>query len=280
MLEAAGVPVEAMKPNVDEDALKDGLMADGVTARNLADALAEAKAVRLSGRLGSPMVLGADQVLALEDGTMLDKPRDADQAKEHLRLMSGRKHKLFSAAAIAEQGSVVWRHVDIATLAVRQLSDDFIDAYVDSEWGRIKHCVGCYEIEGRGVQLFSAIQGSQFTIMGLPLLHLLDYLRVRGVCASMSDDTPYAEVIGDPIAQSKSPAIHKFWLEKLGIAGDYRARHVQPDQLASYVADRKSDPNWRGCNVTIPHKMAITELVDDPGKCDRNHWRNEHCGMG
>ena len=181
MLHAAGVPVEAMKPNVDEAALKEGLKADGVTARNLADALAEAKAIRLSARLGSSMVLGADQVLALDDGSMLDKPHDPEEAKDHLRALSGRKHKLFSAAVIAEQGSAIWRHIDIATLTVRTLSEAFIDRYVDNEWERIQHCVGCYEIEGKGAQLFSAVQGSQFTIMGLPLLHLLDYLRIRGV---------------------------------------------------------------------------------------------------
>lgn len=184
MLTAAGVKVEAIAPNVDEDALKEGLKSEGVTARNLADALAEAKAVRLSQRIGAGMVLGADQVLALEDGRMLDKPSNPADAIAHLKLLSGRKHKLFSAAVIAEQGIAVWRHIDIATLSVRSLSDAFIEHYVESEWDNIRHCVGCYEIEGSGVQLFSAISGSQFTIMGLPLLHLLDYLRIRGILTS------------------------------------------------------------------------------------------------
>lgn len=184
MLTAAGVAVEAISPNVDEDALKDGLKGEGVTARNLADALAEAKAVRLSGRIGAGMVLGADQVLALEDGTMLDKPANPADAVAQLKLLSGKKHKLFSAAVIAEQGVPVWRHIDIATLSVRVLSDQFIEQYVETEWDKIRYCVGCYEIEGRGAQLFTAINGSQFTIMGLPLLHLLDYLRIRGILPS------------------------------------------------------------------------------------------------
>ncbi|WP_108811519.1 Maf family protein [Sphingorhabdus sp. Alg231-15] len=184
MLEAAGVNIESLAPNVDEEALKEGLRADGVTARNLADALAEAKAVRLSRRIGPALVLGGDQILALEDGAMLDKPTNRQEAKAHLRLLSGKKHKLFSAAVIADQGSPVWRHIDIATLTMRSLSEAFIDTYVDAEWDNIRHCVGCYEIEGRGAQLFSDIKGSQFTIMGLPLLHLLDYLRVRGVMPS------------------------------------------------------------------------------------------------
>ncbi len=184
MLTAAGVAVEAIAPNVDEDALKDGLKSEGVTARNLADTLAEAKAVRLSQRIGAGLILGADQVLALEDGTMLDKPADPAEAIAHLKLLSGRKHKLFSAAVIAEQGIAVWRHIDVATLSVRMLSDSFIEQYVESEWDNIRYCVGCYEIEGRGAQLFSAIAGSQFTIMGLPLLHLLDYLRIRSILPS------------------------------------------------------------------------------------------------
>ncbi len=184
MLTAAGVAVEAIAPNIDEDALKDGLKSEGITARNLADALAEAKAVRLSQRIGEGLVLGADQVLALEDGTMLDKPADPAEAIAHLKLLSGRKHKLFSAAVIAEQGIAVWRHIDVATLSVRMLSDSFIEQYVESEWDNIRYCVGCYEIEGRGAQLFSAIAGSQFTIMGLPLLHLLDYLRIRSILPS------------------------------------------------------------------------------------------------
>ena len=187
-MESAGVAVETMAPNVDEDALKDGLKADGVTARNLADALAEAKAVRLSGRIGSGLVLGGDQVLALEDGTMLDKPSDKEEAKSHLQRMSGTKHKLFSAAAIAEQGSVVWRHIDIATMTMRTLSEEFVEQYVEHEWDDIRHCVGCYEIEGRGAQLFSEIKGSHFTIMGLPLLHLLDYLRVREIDSIMTSE--------------------------------------------------------------------------------------------
>lgn len=184
MLTAAGVAVEAMSPNVDEDALKDGLKSEGMTARNLADALAEAKAVRLSQRLGAHMILGADQVLALEDGMMLDKPSDPAEAMAQLKLMAGKKHNLFSAAVIAERGTPIWRHIDIATLLMRPMSDSFIEQYVESEWDNIRHCVGCYEIEGRGVQLFSAISGSQFTIMGLPLLPVLDYLRIRSILPS------------------------------------------------------------------------------------------------
>ena len=80
-----------------------------------------------------------------------------------------------------------------------------------------------------------------------------------------ADSAPYAEVIGDPIAQSKSPLIHGFWLDALGMKGEYRRAHVKPDDLAAYIAERRTDPAWRGCNVTIPHKIAVMDLVDDPG---------------
>jgi len=185
MLEAAGITVDGLVPNVDEEALKRGFKAGGVTACDIANALAEAKALGLSRSVGSAtLVLGGDQVLALEDGSMLDKPSDKADAKAHLKKLSGAKHKLFSAAAIADHGSVIWSHTDIATMTVRTLTDEFIDNYVESEWEHIRHCVGCYEIEGRGVQLFSDVEGSQFTIMGLPLLPLIGFLRAQGVMPS------------------------------------------------------------------------------------------------
>ena len=184
MLTAAGITIKCVAPNVDENALKDGLKAEGISARNLADTLAEAKSVRLSRRMGPALVLGADQVLARDDGMIFDKPENPSDAISQLKMLSGRKHKLFSAAVVSDQGSPIWRHIDVATLNMRELSDEFIEAYVHNEWNSIQHCVGCYEIEGRGVQLFSDISGSQFTIMGLPLLHLLAFLRIRGVLPS------------------------------------------------------------------------------------------------
>ena len=184
MLTAAGVTIISVAPNVDEEALKEGLKEEGITARNLADTLAEAKSVRVSRRMGPALVLGADQVLARDDGLMFDKPQSPADAAAQLKMLSGRKHKLFSAAVISDQGSPVWRHIDVATLTMRNLSDAFIESYVHKEWDAIRHCVGCYEIEGRGAQLFSDVTGSQFTIMGLPLLHLLAFLRIRGVMPS------------------------------------------------------------------------------------------------
>ncbi len=181
MLDAAAVPHEAMSPGLDEDALKIGLRQEGISARNLADALAEAKALRISQRYPRDLVLGCDSTLAFDDGSMIDKAPDLETLKAQLRQLSGKTHSLFSAAVICEGGRPVWRHVDRAKMTMRPLSDAFIADYVDAEADDILWCVGGYKVEGRGAHLFSKIEGSQFTVMGLPLLPLLDYLRTRGL---------------------------------------------------------------------------------------------------
>ena len=182
MLTAAGVAHEALPALVDEDAIKAGL--GEVAPRDLADALAEMKAIKVSKRVPGTLVLGGDSVVAVEDGTLLDKPVDRADAEQHLKLLSGKRHDLYSAAVIAENGRAVWRHVDRARLWVRPLSDAFIAEYLDLEWPAIAGCVGCYRVEGPGVQLFSRIEGSHYTILGMPLLNILDYLRTRGQLTS------------------------------------------------------------------------------------------------
>ncbi|URW77041.1 Maf family protein [Sphingomonas donggukensis] len=184
MLEQADVAFEIDRPNVDEDAAKAALAAAGTSARDTADALAQLKAIKVSARHPRALVLGSDSVVELDHGILLDKPVDRADAADHLRRLSGHRHRLHSAAVIVEDGRPVWREVDTATLFVRPLSDAFIDAYLDAEWPAIAGCVGCYRIEGPGAQLFARIDGSQFTILGLPLLPVLDYLRVRGVLTS------------------------------------------------------------------------------------------------
>jgi septum formation protein len=181
MLHAAGVAHDAMAAGVDEESAKAALCADGISPRDLADALAELKAMRVSRRVPGALVLGGDQTLALEDGTLFDKPADRAGAAEQLRQLSGRTHILHSAAVIAEAGRPIWRHVDRAKLTMRVLSDAFIESYLDLEYDHVRFCVGTYRIEGPGAQLFARIEGNHFTILGLPLLPLLDYLRVRGV---------------------------------------------------------------------------------------------------
>lgn len=184
VLSAAGVPHEAVSPNVDEDAVKSGLRKQGIDARGLADALAELKALKLSGRRAGDLVLGCDQILVFDDGTMLDKPASRDEAREQLVLLRGVTHRLISAMVICEDGAPVWRHVDVARMTMRTFSDTFLESYLDADWPAIGGCVGCYRLEGLGAQLFARIEGSHFTVFGLPLLPLLDYLRTRGIVAS------------------------------------------------------------------------------------------------
>jgi len=184
MLSAAGIPYDAMASAVDEEAAKAALKREGIEARGLADALAELKSLKLSTRHPTDLVLGCDQVLVLADGSLLDKPKDRDEAGAQLRQMRGSVIRLISAAVISEGGTPVWRHVDVARLTMRPFSEGFLSLYLDSEWPAISGCVGCFRLEGLGVQLFSRIEGSHFTILGLPFIPLLDYLRTRGVVAS------------------------------------------------------------------------------------------------
>jgi septum formation protein len=184
LLAAARVPFEALSPGVDEEAAKEALRADGLDARALADALAELKARKVSRRVPGGLVLGCDQTLSLDDGSMIDKAVDRADAERILRLLSGRDHHLHSAAVIVLNGEPIWRHIERARMTVRSLSDSFIASYLDGDWEQCRWCVGCYRIEGPGAQLFSKVEGSQFAVQGLPLLPLLDFLRVRGVLAA------------------------------------------------------------------------------------------------
>ncbi|WP_243846861.1 Maf family protein [Sphingomonas japonica] len=184
MLDAAGVAYRALPAHVDEDAAKAGLAANGLSPRDTADALAELKALKLSASHPGELVLGCDSIVALADCTLLDKPIDRADAAAHLAALSGGRHQILSAAVIAEGGRAVWRHVDRALLHVRPLSPAFIETYLACEWPAIAGCVGCFRIEGEGVQLFDRIDGSHFTVLGMPLLPILGYLRQRGAMPS------------------------------------------------------------------------------------------------
>ena len=175
MLEGAGVAFEAISPEVDEGALK-----LGSDAKSTARLLAEAKAVAVSKRRPKDWVIGSDSIVSV-DGQLFDKPQGRDQAAEHLRFFSGKPMVLTSAVAVARGGYVDWSVGDTATLQLRILGDDFIASYLDAEWPEVGYCVGVFRMEGRGVQLFDSIEGSHFTILGMPLLPLLGALRARGL---------------------------------------------------------------------------------------------------
>ena len=174
MLEAAGVPFEARQSPVDEAAIKRELI--GVAPSEIAVILAEAKALAVS--IGEPgqLVLGGDSVVEV-CGRLFDKPVTCADAAQHLAFFSGQTMQLHSAAVLIRNGATVWRHVETAKLRVRTLSPAFIDSYLHSEWPAVSACVGVFRIEARGVQLFEEIEGSHFTVLGMPLLSVLGALR-------------------------------------------------------------------------------------------------------
>lgn len=180
MLEAAGVPFVALPASVDERALEAEMAGAGPS--EIALGLAAAKALAVSNAHPARLVLGSDSLVEVE-GRRFDKPRSREEAAEHLRFFAGRTMRLHSAAALARDGVVVWRDSAMASLEVIGMSDEFIAGYLGHEWPAVAGCVGVFRIEGRGVQLFEAIEGDQFTVLGMPLLKVLGALRELGELA-------------------------------------------------------------------------------------------------
>ena len=175
MLEAAGVAFTAQAADVDERALEAEM--EGAEPAEIAQALAAAKAAAVTA---DGLVLGSDSLVEV-DGRRFDKPQSREQAAKHLRFFSGKVMTLHSAAALARERQIAWVGSDFARLRVRELSEDFIEAYLDAEWPAVSYCVGVFRIEGPGVQLFESIMGDQFTVLGMPLLQVLNALREEGV---------------------------------------------------------------------------------------------------
>jgi septum formation protein len=183
MLEAAGVTFTIVAPNVDEDLMKDLLTGSGANGSRIADALAEAKALAVSERHPTALVIGADQILA-SGGRIFSKALDEIEARETLLALRGCGHELISAAVLAKAGHAIWRRTETATMHMRAFSEEFLDEYLTAEIPDVLGSVGCYRIEGRGAQLFSEISGDHFCIRGLPLIALLAALRDEGALLS------------------------------------------------------------------------------------------------
>jgi septum formation protein len=179
ILRQAGLKVIPVSPMVDEQLIRASLLAEGATPRDLADALAEAKAVKVSRRFPDTKVIGADQVLALGQ-EIFHKPSSPEEAVRQLTALSGREHVLLSAVVVCSGGRPLWRHVGEARLTLHNLTQTEISAYVARTWQHIRNAVGCYLIEEDGIRLMAGIEGDIFTIQGLPLLELLTWLRIRG----------------------------------------------------------------------------------------------------
>jgi septum formation protein len=180
MLRSAGLEFSVQPARVDESEIKLALRAEGAAPSDAAMALAELKAQRVSPSADGDFVIAADQMLVC-DGRWYDKPESLPAAREQLLALRGRTHELVSAVVLARGGGIIWRHVDVARMVMRNFSEDFLDAYLAQAGDGVLSSVGAYQLEGLGVQLFSRIQGDFFTILGLPLLPLLDILRENRV---------------------------------------------------------------------------------------------------
>lgn len=178
MLTAAGVAHEAIAAHVDEAAAKAGMA--GAPGRDVADRLAELKAVKLSARRPADLVIGCDSVVELDRGQLLDKPGTIDGLRRQLMQLRGRTHKLISAVVAARGGAPVWRHVGVARMTVRPFSPEWLEDYVAACGTEVLSSVGGYHLEALGVQLFDKADGDQFVVRGLPLIELLAWLRTTG----------------------------------------------------------------------------------------------------
>jgi len=185
LLEGAAVPFATMPAHIDEDMVKQSLAAEEAPAKHVAETLAELKAIKVSnavlsrGAVGS-FVIGADQVLEC-NGVLFDKPVDMDHAAAHLKALSGKLHRLWSAVVIAKDGAPIWRKISYASLTMRPLSDEMIARYLDVAGDVVLTSCGAYQVEGPGIQLFAHIEGDQSTIQGLPILPVLDFLRANKI---------------------------------------------------------------------------------------------------
>lgn len=183
LLRNAGVEFISVASRIDELAMRDAMTSERAKARDIADALAEAKARKVSQKYEDGLIIGADQVLDL-DGELVEKAETAEGQRMQLAHLSGKRHRLITAVVVYEGNRPLWRHVSVASLTMRSCSDQFLDSYVRRNWPQIGSCLGGYMIEGEGVRLFSHIGGDIFSIQGLPLVELLSWMASRGAIAS------------------------------------------------------------------------------------------------
>ena len=179
LLRNAGIDFTVMLPRVDEDSIKAALLADEAAPRDVADALAEIKARKVSDKNPGALVIGCDQVLD-HHGALLSKAATKEEAEHQLKALRNDRHSLLSAVVVCQDGKPIWRHVGVVRLQMRDFSDAYLEGYLERNWPGISESVGSYMLEEEGVRLFSRIEGDYFSVLGLPMLELLGWLTLRG----------------------------------------------------------------------------------------------------
>ena len=248
MLKSAGVEFDVVVPDVDEAAVK----ARGGTAREIAETLAGAKArAPIPHDVKSSLVIGSDQTLEF-DGQTLSKAASLSSLRANLVRLRGRTHALHSAVAVARDGAVIWSHASTTKLTMRAVSDTFLDDYITRHGEQVRSSLGGYWFEAEGAQLFDRVEGDYFTILGMPLLPLLGFLRGAG---AMSVMITAGGVVDRRSAHSLSPVMHQAWLAAAGIDGRSMTPY-EPDQdrFADFIRAHRGVGS-RGLNVTIPFKL-------------------------
>lgn len=179
LLVQAGVDVETIPARIDEDAIRAALEAEDANPRDIADTLAEYKARKISEKRPEALVIGCDQVLEFK-GEVLTKAASIEEARKQLLRLRAQRHKLLSAVVVYQGGEPLWRHVGEVRLQMRAFSDSYLNDYLSRNWTSVQQAVGCYKLEEEGVRLFARIEGDYFTVLGLPLVEILNYLTTRG----------------------------------------------------------------------------------------------------
>ena len=180
LLQQSGIDFESVTALVDEEMMKASMLSEQAPHRDIADKLAEIKAIKVSQKHPENFVLGCDQILSF-NGEIFSKPKNKEELRDQLMALRSSRHELLSAAVIYQNAQPIWRFVGTARLTMRDFSETFLDNYIDQNWKLVENCVGGYQIEAEGIQLFQRVEGDYFSILGMPLLEILNFLTVRGV---------------------------------------------------------------------------------------------------
>ena len=259
ILNAARIDAQFMSPQIDEENITKSLIAVQALPRDIADTLAEHKALKISRKNLDSWVIGCDQILVFE-GEVFGKPVSTEALKDTLSRFSGQTHSLVTANVIYKNGKPQWRHVSISQLSMRIITATEIDTYIEAHWPVVKHSAGGYHFE-RTPDLFSSVRGNWFDIMGLSIDPILSFLN-QNQTGSPFQTPRLAAVLGHPVAQSKSPLMHGHWLKKNQVSGDYIAIDIPPMRFNTTVR-MLFDVGFSGFNVTIPHKVQALAFADD-----------------